>query len=125
MKPIGVYLVDGTNSIYIYDADIAGQVSIGNKITVLGQKDYWILAEEQNNAQKFGYQGCCQISDAILYENDKGSHTIDYSWCEELSVKDILEIPVTENVTTTTFKTTALVKKVPGNGFVNYYFFCI
>ena len=123
MKPSGVYLVDGTNSIYVYDTDIAGQVSIGNKITVLGKKDYWVLETESNNAQKHGYKGCCQISEATFYENDNGSHNIDYSWCEELSVKDILEIPVTENVTTTIFKTTALVKKVPGNGFVNYYFF--
>ena len=125
MKPSGVYLIDGTNSIYVYDGDIAGQVSIGNKITVLGSKDYWVLDTESNNANKHGYKGCCQISDAVLYENDKATNEIDFSWCEELTVKEILNIPVTENVTTTTFKTNALVKKVPGNGFVNYYFFDI
>lgn len=123
MKPSGVYLIDGTNSIYVYDGDIAGQVAIGNKITVLGSKDYWILDTEANNANKHGYKGCCQLSDAILYENDKATNEIDFSWCEELTVKEILNIPVTENVTTTTFKTNALVKKVPGSGFVNYYFF--
>lgn len=123
MKPAGVYLVDGTNSIYVYDGDIAGQVKIGNRITVLGSKDMWILDTETNNAQKFGYEGCCQISDATLYENDKAENEIDFTWCEEKSVKDILETPVTENVTTTIYKTTALVKKVPGSGFTNYYFF--
>lgn len=123
MKPAGIYLVDGTNSIYVYDGDIAGQVKIGNRITVLGSKDMWILDTETNNAQKFGYEGCCQISDATLYENDKAENEIDFTWCEEKSVKDILETPVTENVTTTIYKTTALVKKAPGNGFVNYYFF--
>ena len=123
MKPSGVYLIDGTNSIYVYDADVAGQVSIGNKITVLGEKDMWILESETNNANTFGYKGCCQISSAVLYDNDKGTNEIDFTWCEEKSVKDILEIPVTENVTTTVYKTTALVKKVPGSGFVNYYFF--
>ena len=123
MKPAGVYLVDGTNSIYVYDGDIAGQVKIGNQITVLGSKDMWILDTETNNAQKFGYEGCCQISDATLYENDKAENEIDFTWCEEKSVKDILETPVTENVTTTIYKTTALVKKVPGSGFTNYYFF--
>ena len=125
MKPSGVYLIDGTNSIYVYDADIAGQVSIGNTITVLGSKDYWVLDTEANNANKHGYKGCCQISDAILYENDKSTSEVDFSWCEELTVKEILNTPVTENITTTTFKTNALVKKVPGNGFVNYYFFDI
>ena len=123
MKPSGVYLVDGTNSIYVYDGDIAGQVAIGNKITVLGEKDYWVLADESNAANKHGYKGCCQISSATLYENDKATNEIDFSWCEELTVKEILNTPVTENVTTTIFKTNALVKKVPGNGFVNYYFF--
>ena len=123
MKPSGVYIVDGTNSIYVYDTDIAGQVAIGNKITVLGEKDFWILETEMNAANKHGYQGCCQISSATLYENDKSNNEIDFSWCEELTVKEILNTPVTENVTTTIFKTNALVKKVPGNGFVNYYFF--
>ena len=123
MKPAGIYLVDGTNSIYVYDGDIAGQVKIGNEITVLGSKDMWIVDTETNNAQKFGYEGCCQISDATLYENDKAENEIDFTWCEEKSVKDILETPVTENVTTTIYKTTALVKKVPGSGFTNYYFF--
>ena len=123
MKPSGVYLIDGTNSIYVYDADIAGQVAIGNKITVLGEKDYWVLDTEANNANKHGYKGCCQISSALLYENDNATNEIDFSWCEELTVKEILNILVTENVTTTVFKTNALVKKVPGNGFVNYYFY--
>ena len=122
MKPSGVYLVDGTNSIYVYDGDIAGQVQIGNNITVIGEKDYWILDSEQSNAQKFGYKGCCQIASATILENDKATNIIDFSWCEEMSVKDILEIPVTENVTTTIFKTTALIKKTPGSNFVNYYF---
>lgn len=123
MKPSGVYLVDDSNSIYVYDADIAGQVKIGNKITVLGSKDYWVLESEQANAEKYGYKGCCQISDATLYENDNGTNEINFSWCKEAAVKKILELPVTDNYTTTIFKTTALVKKVPGSGFVNYYFY--
>lgn len=123
MKPSGVYVIDGTDSIYIYDGDIASQVQIGNKITVLGSKAYWILGDEQNNAAKFGYKGCCQLEDALLYNNDNETHEIDFSWCETKTVKEINNIPVTENVTTTTYKTTALVKKVPGNGFVNYYFY--
>ena len=98
MKPSGVYLIDGTNSIYVYDADIAGQVEIGNKITVLGSKAYWVLDTEKNNADKHGYKGCCQLEEATLYENDNATNEIDFSWCEELTVKEILNIPVTENV---------------------------
>ena len=121
MKPSGVYLVDGTNSIYIYDNDIAGQVAIGNTISVAGSKAYWILETEQNAAKKHGYGGCNQLEDAYLLANDKGTSDFDKTWIQETTVKEIIDTPVTEDITTTIFKVTALVKKAPGNGFVNYY----
>jgi len=121
MVPSGFYLVDGTNSIYVYGKDIAAQVSEGNNITVLASKTYWVLEDEQNSADKFGYKGCCQLENATLLANDGKKNDIDLSWCEEKSVKEIMETPVTENITTTIYKTTALVKKAEGTGFVNYY----
>ena len=125
MVPSGVILVDGNDSIYVYDGDVAGQVAIGNKIEVAGTKAYWILETEKNNADKFGYKGCNQLDNAILVSNDKSNHTwIDASF-DELTVKELLETPVTEDITTQVYKVTALVKKVPGSGFVNYYFFDI
>ena len=54
-------------------------------------------------------------------DNNKQNSPFDKSWIEEISVKDLIEKPVTENVTTLIYKVTALVKKVPGTGFVNYY----
>jgi uncharacterized protein YdeI (BOF family) len=122
MIPMGVYIVDETQSIYVYDGDIAQRVAIGNKITVLGAKAYWILENEQNNAQKFGYKGCCQLEDAVLLNNDEKTNEIDLSWVESSTVKAIMDTPVTENITTTIFKVNALVKKAPNNGFTNYYF---
>lgn len=123
MKPSGFYLVDVTGSIYVYDADIAQRVSVGNHITIIGSKTYWILDKEVENANKFGYKGCCQIESATLMENDNGTSDFDKSWIETSTVKKILDTPVTENITTNIYKVTALVKKVPGNGFVNYYFY--
>ena len=38
MVPSGVILVDGTSSIYVYDSNVAGRVSIGNEISVLASK---------------------------------------------------------------------------------------
>ena len=124
-KPSGFYLVDETQSIYVYDGDAAQRVQIGNKVTVIGSKTYWILDTEQNNAQKFGYKGCNQISDAKLISIDEGKYEFDKSWITESTVKDILDTPVTEDITTTIFKVNGLVKKVPGSGFVNYYIFDI
>ena len=125
-KPNGFFLVDETGSIYVFDGDLAQRVAEGNKVTIVGEKDYWILDTEQGFAQSFGYQGSCQIASATLVELDN-SRTYDYdkSWITETTVKDILDTPVTENITTTIYKVNALVKKVPGTGFTNYYFFDI
>ena len=125
-KPNGFFLVDNTGSIYVFDANLAQRVAAGDKLTIAGEKDYWILDTEQSSAEKFGYKGSCQIANAYLIDQDNSQkYDYDKSWITESCVKDILETPVTENVTTTIYKVNALVKKVPGNGFVNYYFFDI
>ena len=121
MKPSGVILVDGTSSIYVYDADLAGRVAVGNKISVAASKAMWILGSEENNAQKFGYKGCNQLEKAWLLTNDEGSNDFDKSWIQETTVKAILDTPVSEDISTVIFKVTAQIKEVPGNGFTNFY----
>lgn len=120
--PNGFYLVDNTNSIYVYGNDTAGQVKIGNTVTVAAEKTYYVLADEQNNADKFGYKGCCQLYNGKILENDLGDSEFDKSWIQETTVKDIVDADVKENNTTTIYKVNALVKKQIGTGFVNYYF---
>ncbi len=119
--PSGFYLVDNTGSVYVYDRDAAGRVAVGNTVTVAGTKDLWILETEINSASSFGYNGCNQIANAHLLANDEGKSDFDKSWITESTVKEIIDTPFTEDITTTIFKVTALVKKVPGSGFVNYY----
>ena len=120
--PSGVMLVDGTSSIYVYDGDLAARVKIGNKITICAEKTWWILGDEQNLAANFGYKGCNQLDSVILISNDeKTDNAYDKSWITTTTVKDLLDNPVTNDLTTKIFKVTALVKKVPGNGFTNYY----
>lgn len=121
MKPNGVVLVDNTGSIYIYDGDLAGRVSIGNQISVAASKTMWILESEMTNASKFGYQGCNQLEDATLIENDEADHEFDKSWITESTVKEIMDHPVSEDITTIIYKVTALVNRVEGKGFTNYY----
>ena len=124
-KPSGFYLIDGTNSIYVYDGDAAARVKEGNKVTILAAKAHWILDSEQNNANKFGYKGCNQLTNVYIYENDEGNHEFDTSWITESTMKSIIDTPVTNDISTTIYKVTALVKKVvpESGGFVNYYFF--
>ncbi|MBO5334409.1 MAG: hypothetical protein J6A87_00365 [Clostridia bacterium] len=121
MIPNGFYLVDDTNSIYVFDGDIAANVAEGNTVTILAEKDWWILDTEQSSAEKYGYKGCNQLTDAWLWANDKGNTEPDYSWVEETTVKAIMNTPVTEDITTTIYKVNALVKKSVGAGFINYY----
>ena len=120
--PSGFYLVDETNSIYVYDSQIAPRVEIGNKIKIAASKDFWILDTEMENASKFGYEGCCQVTKVHLLSNDEGKNDFDKSWIKASTVKKIMNTPVTENITTTIFKVNALVKKAEGTGFINYYF---
>ena len=123
--PSGFYLIDGTNSIYVYDGQIAARVAEGNTVTVLASKAHWILESEQNNASKFGYKGCNQLTDVVKFESDNGNTAFDTSWITESTMKDIISTPVTTDISSTIYKVNALVKKVPGSGFVNYYFFDI
>lgn len=120
-KPSGVILVDNTSSIYVYDGDLAGQVTVGNTITIAGSKTSWILESELSSAEKFGYKGSCQIDDVYILSNDKGNTEFDKSWITETTVKEIMDTPVSENITNQIFKVTALVKRVDGTGFINYY----
>lgn len=121
MVPSGFYLVDSTNSIYVYDSQIAPQVSIGNKVKIAAERTNWILEDEQQNAAKFNYEGCIQVASATLLTNDNGSNNIDFGWVTDSTVKTIMDTPASENITTTIFKVNALVKEAIGTGFTNYY----
>ena len=120
-KPSGVMLVDDTGSIYVYDSNIANAVKEGNTITVSGTKDFWILDTEASSAEKFGYKGCNQITAATLHSNSGNVSAFSTKGIPTATVKEIMDTPVTEDITSKIFKVTALVKKAPGTGFVNYY----
>ncbi len=120
--PTGIILVDDTASIYVFDKDVASQVTVGNQVKIAATKTYWILDAEASNASLYGYRGACQLESARLVSNDKGNHEFDKTWIEEITVKELLNAPFSENITTLLYKTTALVEKKEGTGFVNYYF---
>ena len=125
MVPNGIYLVDDTNSIYVFDADLAASVEVGQAVTVLASKTWWILDTETDHASKFGYKGCNQLSDAWLLKTSGNDIKVpDYSklsWIKETTVKDIVNTPFANDITTTIYKVTALIKESVGAGFTNYY----
>ena len=118
----GLYLVDATGSIYVYGGDVAGQVAEGNTITVAGETDLFIADKEQNIAAQIGYKGAIQVSNSHLISNDKGNTEFPKDSIQYKTRKQIVETDITkENITGQIFHTTAIIKKVPGAGFVNYY----
>lgn len=121
MVPNGFYLIDETSSIYVYDKDVASNVSIGNEVEVAGSKTYYISSSEASNASKYNYKGSNQIQDCTLISNDKGNHDFNTAWIEEKSVKEIMDTNPSEDITNKIFKVNAVIKKVEGSGFTNYY----
>ena len=127
MNPIGFILIDSTSSIYVYDSQIAPQVKVGNKIKIAGERDNWILESEQSFATKFSYDGCIQIANCYLIENDnQTTNNWDKTWVTESTVKTLIDTDVKEeNITSKLYKVNALVKEKPGSGFTNFYFYDI
>lgn len=119
--PNGFFLVDNTESIYVYGKEVASTIKVGNQVTVAGEKTYYIADNEQSNASKYGYNGCCQIQYATVISNDYKINNFDKSWIKETSVKEIIETSFDQNITTTIYKVNAVINKVPGQGFINYY----
>ena len=121
--PSGVILVDATGSIYVYDRDLAQNAQIGNTVTVAASKTMWILETEQANANKYGYAGCNQLEDAYVLANDNNTTgEFDKTWITETTMQQLLATPFSTDITSKIYKVTAQVKKVPGSGFINYYF---
>ena len=119
--PSGVYLVDDTSSIYVYSPEIAGRVEFGEEVKVAGTKTEYILESELGYAQTFGYQGSIQLDKAIFVSSLGKNKDFLKSWIQETTMKNIMDTPLTNNITTLIHKVTAIVNKVPGTGFVNYY----
>lgn len=123
--PQGVLVSDGADSIYVFSTDVAGRAQVGDKIEIVGEKTNYILEKEQSSAAKYGYQGCNQIENVTLLNKTDGDGTIDLAFASSKTVKEIVETPITEDISTKVYKTNAYITKsvVEGQGgFTNYYF---
>ena len=61
------------------------------------------------------------MADAWLVANDNGNTAPNYNWVKDTTVKEIMETPVSTDITTTIYRVTALIKESVGAGFINYY----
>lgn len=123
MKPNGFIIVGDNSSIYVYDNQIAIEVAVGNKITLLAKKTMFIASKEASSAKKFGYKGACQLIDGHLLSNDEATNDLDLSFAQEKTVKEVIETSPSDNITSLIYHSNALIKRVQkeGQNFVNYY----
>lgn len=123
MKPNGFIIVGDNSSIYVYDNQIAIEVAVGNKITLLAKKTMFIASKEASSAKKFGYKGACQLIDGHLLSNDEATNDLDLSFAQEKTVKEVIETSPYANITSLIYHSNALIKRVQkeGQNFVNYY----
>lgn len=121
-NPNGFYLVDSTAAFYIFGGASAAQVKVGNTVTVIGEIAHYISDSEKTFAEALGYTGSLQLTNTYVLTNDKGEAEPDYTWAEEKTVKEIMEVDVKdENITNVVYKTNAIIKKSVGASFINYY----
>lgn len=123
MKPNGFIIVGDNSSIYVYDNQIAIEVAVGNKITLLAKKTMFIPSKEASSAKKFGYKGACQLIDGHLLSNDEATNDLDLSFAQEKTAKEVIETSPSANITSLIYHINALIKRVQkeGQNFVNYY----
>ena len=117
----GFYLVDNSNSIYVYSHDAVQKVKVGNTVTILAERENYISSKETKHAEKFGYQGCIQVKDVHLKANDDKVSTFNKTWIEEKTIKELMETPLTNNITTSISKVTGFIRKDKQEGYTNYY----
>ena len=71
---------------------------------IVGEKTYYVLETEQASANKYGYKGSNQIENPILLENDNKVSEFPKEWITEYTVKDIMDTPWSEDITTLNHK---------------------
>lgn len=117
----GLYLVNGTDSIYVFGVDLCSVVKVGNTIKIAGVKEFFVQSSEVDLAEKYGFAGACQLSSVELIENKGGNTDVLANSFEKTTIKNLMENNYDANITTQIYEVNALIRKVPGNGFVNYY----
>ena len=119
--PVGFYLYDNTDAIYVYSNDFAKVVEAGDEVVIEGNFTSYIDEASASSAAYAGYTGARQIvpttCEVVSKENDLPTNFI-----EETSIENLCKIPVSENITSNVYKVVAKINRSQGNGFVNYYF---
>lgn len=119
--PVGFYLIDKTDAIYVYASQLETMPNVGDKVKVNGKYVVYLSENDKSSAAIVGYAGSRQITLNSLEVLSSGN-TLNYDFVKESSIAELAKIDVKENITSNLYYVTAKVRKAQGNGFVNYYF---
>lgn len=119
--PVGFYLVDGTDAIYVYASILETMPEVGDQVVVNGQYLTYISENDKPSADFVGYVGSKQITLNNVEVLSKGNK-VNYNFATKSSIAELSKIAVSENITSNLYYVRAKVRKAQGNGFVNYYF---
>ena len=126
-NPNGALIFDGTDSMYVYDADVAKQLKVNEDVDIAGQKSYFIADSEKTNAEKYGYTGSSQLVYAQVVTHE-GTTEADFSNTKVNTVRDILNTSFDQDITGQLYKVNAYITKeehTGAGGYTNYYIYDI
>lgn len=126
-NPNGALIFDGTDSMYVYDADVAKQLKVNEDVDIAGQKSYFIADSEKTYAEKYGYTGSSQLVYAQVVTHE-GTTEADFSNTKVNTVRDILNTSFDQDITGQLYKVNAYITKdehTGAGGFTNYYIYDI
>jgi len=118
------YLFDDTGSILIYDKYVTDNVKVGNKITLQATYTTYILWTEIEYANKAGYTGSRQLTNATIVSNDNlTTNKINQDLVKNVDLYDITVAPTNINITSNVYNVHAKIKKSQEPGYLNYYLY--
>lgn len=120
----GFWLADKTGSIYIYGEEVAKSVEVGNTVVVKGAKAYYIPQTDSGSAAAVNYKGMLQLTLPEIIENDGlTTGTVNTKAITFTTIKEIQDIPLTEDITGQIFCVKGRWSKVTPADFTNYYLY--
>jgi uncharacterized protein YdeI (BOF family) len=117
----GFWLSDGTDTLYIYGAEAASSVQVGNTVKLKGTKAYYIPSTDTESAPVVNYKGQAQLIDPEILSNDgKTDGQVPDSVIHETTVEDLINTPLTEDISGKIYRVKGFWHVVPGGGWTNY-----
>lgn len=117
---VGFWLADETGSIYVYSESVASGVQKGNKVSLIGTKAFYIPDTDTGSASAVGYEGMLQLVNPEIVTSDSLSHALPASAITEATIAEIVDIPLTTDITGNIYRIVGRYHRLDYTSYVNY-----